>query len=80
MGKKRAGYLAYMLRLWQVRQDADTVHDDPKAAWRASIENPHTGERRGFPNLEALFAFLTREVAALSSRCTHSEQEDQQSL
>jgi hypothetical protein len=35
--------------LWQEGKDTN---------WRASLENPHTGERRGFSNLESLFAFL----------------------
>ncbi len=48
-------YLAYMLRLWQVR-------DNEKMIWRASLESPHTGERLGFANLEALFDFLSAEM------------------
>jgi len=44
-------YLAYMLRLWQMGSGEEPV-------WRASLESPHTGERRGFPSLEALVAFL----------------------
>lgn len=48
-------YLAYMLRLWQVRIDGDV-------AWRASIENPHTGERHGFANLDRLFEFLEEQT------------------
>ena len=36
-------------------------NDDRAArAWRASVEDPHTDERRGFPDLESLFAFLRR--------------------
>lgn len=78
MGKKRAGYLAYMLRLWQTKPDAGTHHVEAKATWRASIENPHTGERRGFLSLEALFAFLAQEVAVLGSHCTHCEKGNDQ--
>ena len=48
-GQRR--YLAYMLRLWQVDSGEEPV-------WRASLESPHTGERRSFANLEMLFAFL----------------------
>ncbi len=44
-------YLAFMLRLWQVRDNEETV-------WRASLEDAHTGERRGFGSLESLYAFL----------------------
>ncbi len=51
-------YLAYMLRLWRVDANGEVV-------WHASIEDPHTGERRGFANLDRLFEFLewqTREI------------------
>jgi hypothetical protein len=47
-------YLAYMLRLWQT--------DDGDPAWRASLESPHTGERRGFTDLKALFEFLKEKT------------------
>lgn len=42
-------YIAYLLRLWREREDA---------AWRATLENPHSGERHGFADLEGLFSFL----------------------
>jgi hypothetical protein len=50
-------YLAYMLRLWQVRNNDEMV-------WRASLEDPHTGERRGFGSLEMLVAFLREQTRA----------------
>lgn len=53
MGQAR-GYRAFLLRLWQVRG----TH------WRASIEDPHTGERRTFASVELLAAFLTRSADA----------------
>ena len=53
-------YLAYLLRLWQVRDNEEMI-------WRASLEDPHTGERRGFAALEMLFAFL-REQARTETR------------
>ncbi len=45
------GYVAYMLRLWQVAGGESPV-------WRASLEEPRTGELRAFASLEALVAFL----------------------
>jgi hypothetical protein len=48
-------YLAFMLRLWQVRDNGEMV-------WRASLEDPHTGERRGFASLEMLVAFLREQT------------------
>jgi hypothetical protein len=46
--------MAY-LRLWREK-------DKGKTGWRASLENAHTGERRGFASLGELFAFLEKEV------------------
>ncbi|MBI5302038.1 MAG: hypothetical protein HY868_07860 [Chloroflexi bacterium] len=56
-------YLAYMLRLWQVRDNGETT-------WRASLEDPHSGERRGFASLEMLFAFLREQT------CTETRQQE----
>ena len=57
-------YFSYLLRLWQTMDEGQLV-------WRASLENPHTGERRGFANLQMLHAFLeetcsTEDCHALS--------------
>jgi hypothetical protein len=40
-------YRSYLLRLWRTPQ-----------AWHASLDDPHTGKRLGFANLEQLFAYL----------------------
>ncbi len=52
-------YHAYLLRCWAERGQDGTgaVH------WRCSLEDPHTGERRGFADLAALLAFLAAELA-----------------
>ena len=44
-------YFAYLLRLW-------CVDTNGEVAWRASLEDSHAGERRGFANLDQLFEFL----------------------
>lgn len=44
-------YLTFLLRLWRV--DAEG-----QVAWRASLEDAHSGERRGFGDLPALQGFL----------------------
>ncbi len=54
MAKQRR-YLAYMLRLWRVDANGEAV-------WRASLEDPHTGERRGFASLDRLFELLEEEM------------------
>lgn len=48
-------YLSYLLRLWQ-------TSDEGKQIWRASLESPGTGERRGFASLKELFDFLAAQV------------------
>jgi len=44
-------YHAYLLRLWQTGEDESAV-------WLASLEDPRTGERHGFADLNSLLAFL----------------------
>jgi hypothetical protein len=43
-----ANYRVYLLRLWRVTD----------AQWRASLEDPHTGERQAFATLEQLLEYL----------------------
>ncbi len=45
-------YQAYLLRCWA----------DAPGSWRFSMEDPHTGERRGFADLNALMAFIQDSV------------------
>lgn len=47
-------YRAFLVRLWR---------DQPSAPWRAAVEDPHTGERRAFGSLEALFAYIADQAA-----------------
>ena len=55
MSEDQPRYLSYLLRLWQV-----TGRSQPN--WQASLESPITGQRQGFPDVEALFAFLTAQT------------------
>ena len=48
-------YQSFLLRLWQVNTEGIR-------AWRFSLENSVTGERRGFANLGELLVFLLDEV------------------
>jgi hypothetical protein len=48
-------YLAYLLRIWQIK-------DAEQLIWRASLEDPHTGERQGFATFEALIHFLLERI------------------
>ena len=51
-------YCSYLLRCWEERSD-DPLSPHP---WRFSLEDPHTGQRRGFATFEALVAFLRQEL------------------
>ena len=61
--REHGRYLAYLVRLWQVNHEGE-------AAWYASIEDPHTGERRGFASLNALFVFLHGQTEGASAAST----------
>jgi len=58
MGKEQRtyiSYLSYLLRLYRVRSEGTWV-------WRASLEDPLSGKRQSFPNLQALLTFLEAET------------------
>ena len=46
-------YISYLLRMWQVEEASRLV-------WRASLENPRTGEILYFASLPRLFQFLEK--------------------
>lgn len=48
-------YQSYLLRMWW---------DSPSAGWRVSLEDPVTGQKQGFADLDCVFEFL-REQARL---------------
>jgi hypothetical protein len=60
MAKQRR-YLSYLLRLWQ-------TSDSGQQVWRASLESPGTGERRGFASLEEMFDFLLAQTEEVESQ------------
>jgi hypothetical protein len=49
----------YLLRIWEEREGAPEV----VVVWRFSLEEPGTGQRRGFAALAALTAFLDGQLA-----------------
>ena len=51
-------YQVYVLRLWQEPSDTQ----EPSATWRYVLEEPKTGQRRGFRDLAALMDFLEMEL------------------
>jgi hypothetical protein len=52
-------YRSYLLAFWEERSQSSGA----PATWRFSLEDPRTGHRRGFANLEALAAALQQEIA-----------------
>jgi hypothetical protein len=48
-------YRSYLLRFWQ-------DGGEPASAWRFSLEDPHTGERLGFADVNQVLAFLTNTM------------------
>ena len=54
----RSRYHVYMLRLWREPTEAEA----PSATWRFVLEEPKTGQRRGFADFWALMEFLEREL------------------
>ena len=52
--KKR--YQSYLLRLW-------IENENGKQVWRISLEDPFTGERRGFASRRDLCAFLEEKMS-----------------
>lgn len=55
MKKSKQRYLSYLLRLWQ-------TSDGKEQIWRASLESPGAGERRGFASLKDLVDFLQAQT------------------
>jgi hypothetical protein len=53
-------YRSYVVRCWQ----ESSIHAGRgMRVWRFSLQDPGTGERRGFASLEALMGMLQAELA-----------------
>ncbi len=48
-------YLSYILRLWREVK--------PGSNWLSSLQNPITGERMGFADMDELFEFLRKKTS-----------------
>ena len=51
-------YRTYLLTVWEERSHDPAAH----VVWRFRLEDPRTGERRGFADLETLMAALEQEI------------------
>ena len=61
MEQRERRYVSFLLRLWQTK-------DGAKSIWRASLEDPRSGECRGFASLEQLCVFLMQQTIADGGR------------
>jgi hypothetical protein len=61
-------YQTYLLRLWRTCTSG-------RWQWRASIENPHTGERQTFADVEQCFDFLRAMCDEDTGTKRHAERE-----
>ncbi len=58
MFNKPPRYRSYLLTIWEERSQNPTSPE----IWRFSLKDPRSGQRRGYPTLEALMAALQAEV------------------
>ena len=56
-------YRTYLIRCWEERSRDPTL----PTVWRFSLEDPHTGQRRGFASLQDMVAFLRGEAQAVGN-------------
>ena len=68
LGRKPPGYRSYVLRCWEA--SADGQQED---RFRFSLEDPSTGEHRGFAGIQALTAFLQSSLKAGSTTTAQPE-------
>lgn len=59
MSKEQLDYISYLLRIWRSNGD--------ETAWRASLQNPHTGEIIGFASIDELCIFLRQQTGIACS-------------
>jgi hypothetical protein len=64
MAARERPYIAYLLRLWWTKQNGCGI-------WRASLEDPRSGERYCFASLELLIEFLRSHTSKLGDKETH---------
>jgi hypothetical protein len=64
-------YCSYLLRCWEEHG----AREAGPAAWRFSLEDPHTGERHAFSDLARLTEFVRQRLAADADADAGAEQE-----
>ena len=54
---KKTRYVSYLLRCWEERDD-----EVDKSLWRFSLEDPRSGQRKGFTTLVELMNVLEKDL------------------
>ena len=72
LARKPPGYRSYILRCWEAPAPAA---GQPADKLRFSLEDPSTGEQRGFAGIQALTEFLQSSMTA-ASMTTHPPERD----
>ena len=65
MTEQARPYFSYLLRIWQ-------ENDREAPIWRASLEDPQSGERKGFLSLDALVAYILDQTGEDQTRIKES--------
>jgi hypothetical protein len=73
MTNQAPDYMAFLLRLWR-------VDETDRVKWRASLEEPSTGERRGFADIDRLCTFLEEQCSGAGDQANDSDGRRSQSL
>ena len=55
-------YRSYLLRFWEEHATGNPAGVSPIGQWRFSLEDPHSGARLGFENLDQLITFLEHQM------------------
>jgi hypothetical protein len=72
LARKPPGYRSYILRCWEA---PSSVAGEQADKFRCSLEDPSTGEQRGFASIQALTEFLQNSMT-VASTTTHPPEQD----
>lgn len=61
-------YRSFLLRLWRSKSDETS-------SWFASLEDPVSGERKGFSSLNAMVKYLETELTVSTNSSSHTPEE-----
>lgn len=70
MTKEQPEYLSYLLRLRRVGSQEGSGASSERVAWRASLEDPHTGDLHNFASLEEAVDFLWTQMGLTPDTAT----------